>query len=212
MSDVEDEDDRSYDHRPKYIRHGGAVYRMRYYETRNMFTKNKMLMYQCQGLQPGQYSFPFSFKTFEGWPASFSHNEREKKGIIIYHIGAVIEPESPQFQLKFAREITLRETRAIDTQRREQNKDIQYCCCCNNGPCALNFHLEKDGYMPNEQVNVILEIDNSQCTSDITSVSISVDNTVTMRSQGASTNSHINVCRKTAGGLPAAERRTVLCL
>lgn len=65
-------------------------------------------MYQCNGLPQGQYSFPFSFKTFEGWPASFNHREREKKGLIIYNISAIIEPESPKFQMKYGRDIVLR--------------------------------------------------------------------------------------------------------
>ena len=64
--------------------------------------------------------------------------------------------------------------------------------------------------MPGEEVKLILEIDNSQCTSDISSISVSVDNTVTMRSQGASTSSHNRVAGKTCGGLPAAMRRVVL--
>lgn len=75
-----------------------------------------MMIYQCNGLPQGQYSFPFSFKTFEGWPASFAHRELEKKGMIVYNITAIIEPESRQFQMKFSREIVLRETRMVNTQ------------------------------------------------------------------------------------------------
>ncbi len=55
-----------------------------------MFTKNKAMIYQCQGFQPGQYSFPFSFKTFEGWPASFLHDTQRKKGVINYHMTVAI--------------------------------------------------------------------------------------------------------------------------
>lgn len=55
-----------------------------------MFAKNKSMIYQCNGFAPGQYSFPFSFKTFEGWPASFQHKTQRKKGVIVYHITAAI--------------------------------------------------------------------------------------------------------------------------
>lgn len=81
---------------------------MSYFETRNMFTKNKAMIYQCNGFQPGQYSFPFSFKTFEGWPASFMHNTQRKKGVIIYSMTVAIEPVSPKFQMQFTRQIVLR--------------------------------------------------------------------------------------------------------
>ena len=70
--------------------------------------KNKMIIYQCPGLQPGQYSFPFCFKTFEGWPASFDHITPRKKGAIIYHMVVEIESPNRQLQLKHAQEITLR--------------------------------------------------------------------------------------------------------
>lgn len=91
---------------------------MSYYETRNMFTKNKVMVYQCNGFQPGQYSFPFCFKTFEGWPASFSHITQKKKGVIIYHMSVAIEPQSNKFQLNHCQEITLRETRLISAQHK----------------------------------------------------------------------------------------------
>jgi hypothetical protein len=55
-----------------------------------MFTKNKAMIFQCNGFNPGQYSFPFSFKTFEGWPASFQHITSTKKGVIIYHMTVAI--------------------------------------------------------------------------------------------------------------------------
>jgi hypothetical protein len=89
---------------------------MTYFETRNMFTKSKAMVYQCNGFAPGQYSFPFSFKTFEGWPASFQHITPRKKGVIIYHMTVAIEPTTKQFQLKYGREITLRETRIVQAQ------------------------------------------------------------------------------------------------
>ena len=73
-----------------------------------MFTKNKLMIFQCNGFNPGQYSFPFSFKTFEGWPASFKHIKAAKKGVIVYRITVAIEPNSKNFNLSFRREIALR--------------------------------------------------------------------------------------------------------
>lgn len=61
------------------------------------------MIYQCNGFAPGQYSFPFCFKTFEGWPASFQHRTQRKKGVIVYHITVAIEPVTKQFQMKFRR-------------------------------------------------------------------------------------------------------------
>jgi hypothetical protein len=65
ISDCESEENQDYDFRPKYI-HTSAdrYYKMQYFETRNMFTRQKTMIYNCSGFPPGQYSFPFSFKTF----------------------------------------------------------------------------------------------------------------------------------------------------
>lgn len=73
-----------------------------------MFTKSQSMIFQCSGFAPGQYSFPFSFKTFEGWPASFRHITPRKKGLIIYRMTVAIEPTTANFQLKYSREINLR--------------------------------------------------------------------------------------------------------
>lgn len=76
------------------------------------------MIYQCSGFPPGQYSFPFRFKTFEGWPASFAHYTPTKKGVIIYHMVAAIEPISPKFNICGGREIIMRETRMVTAQQR----------------------------------------------------------------------------------------------
>jgi hypothetical protein len=57
-----------------------------------MFGRIKTMIYDCQGLMPGQYSFPITFKTFEGWPASFEYYTPRKKGKICYHLVAAVEP------------------------------------------------------------------------------------------------------------------------
>jgi hypothetical protein len=90
--------------RPKFIRTSSNRYfKMTYYETRNQFTRSKVMIFQCSGFPPGQYSFPFSFKTFEGWPASFNYYTPKKKGVISYHMVAAIEPLTPQFQIQGGR-------------------------------------------------------------------------------------------------------------
>lgn len=65
------------------------------------------MIYQCTGFALGQYSFPFSFKTFEGWPASFKHITPRKKGVIIYTMTVAIEPRTSSFNVSYRREITL---------------------------------------------------------------------------------------------------------
>ena len=118
---------------------------------------------------------------------------------------AAIEPDHPQFQLKYARQITLCETRRVETQTINKRQEIEWCCCCSEGPCAVNVHFEKDGYMPGELVQIIVQADNSECKVDVPNSTISVDNTVTMSSQGRTTNSHNEIYSKTTNGMSAGQ-------
>lgn len=63
--------------------------------------------------------------------------------------------------------------------------------------------------MPGELVQMIVEVDNSQCQAPITSINISISNTVTMRSNGASTSDHKTIYSKMINGVPAGMSRKV---
>lgn len=70
--------------------------------------------------------------------------------------------------------------------------------------------FEKDGYIPGELVQMIIEIDNSHCTANITTINIGVSKTVTMRSQGHSTSDSGTVFTKLINGLYAGESLVVI--
>ena len=206
ISDCESEDNMDFtNRRPKYIRTSANRYfKMTYYETRNQFTKTKVMIYQCSGFPPGQYSFPFSFKTFEGWPASFSYYTKTKKGVISYHMTAALEPVTKQFNIRGGREITLRETRPVHQQVMESNGIITSCCIINKGIATSKMSFAKDGFAPGELVQMIIEVDNSQCKVDVTTLSIKVTNQVTLRSNsGASTADSRTIFAKEVQGVPA---------
>lgn len=160
-------------------------------------------------MAPGQYSFPFSFKTFEGWPASFMHDTPRKKGVIVYRMSVLIEPLSPTMQAKYAREITLRETRMVSSQHKKSQAGITSCCCINKGITCVEVHFEKDGYMPGELVQMVIEVDNSQCTADIPTIGIGISNTVSMKSNGAGTADHGTIIGKQINGVAREQLATV---
>jgi stress response protein SCP2 len=67
----------------------------------------------------------------------------------------------------------------------------------------------KDGYSPGEAVQMIIDVDNTNCKANINSISISVTNYVTLRSQGRSTGDTRNVFSKVINGVPAGMAYTV---
>jgi len=88
--------------------------------------------------------------------------------------------------------------------------EITSCCCLNKGITATQIHFEKDGYVPDELVQMIMEIDNSNCTADITTISINIQNQVLLRSGGSSTADNYPVINKQINGVPAGQKLTVL--
>lgn len=60
--------------------------------------------------------------------------------------------------------------------------------------------------MQNEDVRMIIEVDNSQCTADITAINMSVTNTVGLRSNASSTSDTYNVFSKNIAGMPAGTK------
>lgn len=71
------------------------------------------------------------------------------------------------------------------------------------------MHFEKDGYAPGELVQMIMEIDNSNCKADIPTINIGIYNTVSMRSNQAQTSDHGTVFTKMINGLAAGQTATV---
>lgn len=61
----------------------------------------------------------------------------------------------------------------------------------------------KDGFMPGEMVQMIIEVDNTNCTANINTISISVTNHVTLRSQGRSTGDSRTIFSKGINGVAA---------
>jgi hypothetical protein len=71
------------------------------------------------------------------------------------------------------------------------------------------MYFAKDGYQPGELVQIVIEVDNSQCKANVKTLTISVNNTVSMRSQGSGTSDHRSVFSKQINGLYAGESLTV---
>lgn len=115
----------------------------------------------------------------------------------------------PQFQLKHSVEITMRETKVLAASTKQATAEITSCCCIGKGQSAINVHFEKDGFMPGEQVRMIIEIDNTNCSADVTGINISVTNIVGLRSSSGSTSDRIHVFGKNVKGLPAGTKMVV---
>lgn len=64
--------------------------------------------------------------------------------------------------------------------------------------------------MPGEFVQMVVEVDNSNCEANINYVNISINKTVTMRSGGAATSDGGSIYRKQINGIPAKVAKVVI--
>lgn len=101
------------------------------------------------------------------------------KGIITYYLTVAVEPTTKLSQFKHKHEIILRETRKL--QRVKFQTRVTCCCCVSIGITVCSVHFEKDGYTPGELVEMVMEIDNSNCKADIPTIKIGINSTISMR-------------------------------
>lgn len=80
----------------------------------------------------------------------------------------------------------------------------------NKGVTASKMSFEKDGYCPGELVQMLIEVDNTNCTVNINTISVTVTNRVTMRSQGHSTGDSRTIFSKQINGVGAGMAYVVL--
>lgn len=94
----------------------------------------------------------------------------------------------------------------VTAQSRTSNAEIKSCCCFSKGITTSEIHFEKDGYAPGELVQMIMEVDNSNCSADIPTISIGITNSVRMSSSGRSTSDNGQIMSKEINGLGAGQK------
>lgn len=145
------------------------------------------------GMAPaGQYTFPFSFALPANLPATLFYCGFDKSvASIKYKLQAVMEPTmSSHKKMKFKQTLIIRQpgtpSALNPTQKDERNV---YACCCfgNKGQARITTQFEKDAYTPEEVCRAMCDIDNSQCTGEIRSVSIRLEQHVELKAKDGHT-------------------------
>ena len=108
----------------RYVRRGDQVIEIIRRKGGRIIARFRHVLHDFGGsfIPPGQYSFPFSFKTGEEYPASFmdKSDDHKRKGRIKYELQAFISAFSGHRPLiKCKNEIVIRETTAIHNDKQE---------------------------------------------------------------------------------------------
>ena len=167
-----------------------------------VYTKTKMFYSTEQALtsfpsgtiNPGQYSFPFSFTLGQGVPSTFQHmwktGAHQNDAIISYTLTArLVDNNNFRVGQETIKYINVQnamkdEDPALSTRKIDKNYHITNFCCKSAGEVRFVTYFEKDRYYSDEDVYIVCEINNSKGVLDVSSVraifsqvmKISVDN------------------------------------
>ena len=132
---------------------------------------------------PGYHSFPFNFQVPANYAASFSMKQPPcTQADITYQVIALLQCDDLQVKSE-------PETVTI-TSRPEVVKSIEERACAtmltwgcfSQGQTQLVVHIDKNAYQPGENIQILIEIDNSKSSLNVESVSMTVSRRIRLRS------------------------------
>lgn len=110
--------------RYNYVRRGDQIIEIKRYSGGRIISRFSSVLHNFGGsfIPPGQYCFPFSFKTGSDYPASFmdKSSDNMRKGRIKYEMQAFIRGFNTRLRIVKAKtEIIVRETTEIKNDKQE---------------------------------------------------------------------------------------------
>jgi hypothetical protein len=169
--------------RYNYVRQGNQVVEIKRYSGGRIISRFSSVLYNFGGtfIPPGQYTFPFSFKTGEDYPASFvdKSSDSKRKGRIKYEMQAFIRGYNSRLRVvKCKSEIIVRETTQIKNDKQEMEAHVKSCCCCDQGTTRIRCFFEKNAYSPGEDAKMYCVLDNKEGKAVVERVSVALKNEI----------------------------------
>jgi hypothetical protein len=145
-------------------------------DSRTIFKAKSILgKFDFNTINKGQYIYPFSFVLPPQLPGSFEYYDNENMAYIKYLITARLISERSREHDKITETILIVRqsphffsypTKLSDT------KQITTWCCFNKGSSTLNVSYLKNHFSPDERVQVICDLDNSNCNINAKSIQL----------------------------------------
>ncbi|CAD8048083.1 unnamed protein product [Paramecium sonneborni] len=160
-------------------------------DTRTYRGKNKFYIqtvpiytFQNQVAQVGQYVFPFQFQLPLHLPGSFYSKNFDEFGSICYQVKAkfsTTQPNKPSIRNK--QEFIVREPikQMVISQQQERISNLKVCCCFEKGSSRIKSFCDKNHYLPGEQAQLTIEIDNQNCNLNIESFDIELEKVLVLK-------------------------------
>lgn len=141
----------------------------------------------------GQYSFPFSFALQNFLPGSYSHRlddiidrKSNTSAIIKYMLKAeclALDGNKEMSKIKYSKELIVREKPKVNVVAKEELLlPLSTMCCVPQGNCRIKAYFDKNYYESGDQAIVFCEIDNSNGSQALESLSFELKNRILLRS------------------------------
>lgn len=159
-------------------------------EETNYFMNQEFTIFESQGLTPGQYNFPFTFKLMPGLPSTMRYQFDYRgncEAIVSYKLTARLEFHGMNTDVpSHIQEFNVNAPLGHSSQMKKvDNTDpVTHCCCFKKGHTRMVTYFEKDEYEVGETACMIAEIDNSKCDVKIKAVEGVLKQTMKLQAKG----------------------------
>jgi hypothetical protein len=158
---------------------------------RNVFYKMRIPVYHFAGgeVPAGQWSFPFSFPLPTGLPQSFrevGRNRARAEAKVEYKVIAELHVQGfLKSNVRHKTYLVVNEPPPPATYApvAEIETPATVCCCFNKGPVWLRARLDRDAYMPGDESQIVVEVDN-RSKANVKAISSRLRRRLTLRSLG----------------------------
>jgi hypothetical protein len=156
-------------------------------EDKVFILNHKQVLFSTQGgkILAGNYSIPFKISTPKSIPGTFSCLSRKSLGKIKYRVEGRLFSTNQNLT---SHKVLLIVKQAIDTARisimGSAESSVRCCSCFDQGVCRMSAHLDKNAYLPGEDIIVKIAFDHSKTTARVTSIRVRLVRVLNLASKG----------------------------
>jgi len=176
------------------------------FQDKSHIVKMVLPLYSWATLLPGQYTIPFAFMLPSALPNTFFQEGNRYRAEVSYRLEAILEPSIPtEPKLKYKQPFVVRNPvrNAMQSLANEIRTEIKTCLCLSKGANTLKAHFEKNYYAPGETAQVIMQLDNTSCSTASTTIAFTLNQRLVLTAKGRQeTKEFIKVQRNLEGVAP----------
>jgi len=191
---------------------GSTRYQTEYYTEEHrgdhVIIRQRSMLYNLggQALNPGQYTFPFTFRLPTGIPGSFiqgnwadgimmkgwnsggwgeDSKEEFVRGIVSYTLEVEADAKEWFGDVKHRQPLTIYPALQTEIKAVKESKtaNVMVCCCIDKGSATMTVYFDKNCYVPGEMCRIICEAKNDS-EVDFEAIKVKVKRQLTLRGTG----------------------------